>query len=83
MAINIQYGVSYLTEVTYSNHNREADSQAIEAARAKVSIAREEAALANACADRAIAETTYLKRKFEEFHKTVVFLAGGSFHCSF
>ncbi|KAL5070084.1 hypothetical protein RYX36_020971, partial [Vicia faba] len=76
MAVDIQYGVSYLTQVTVSNPNREAESQTIEMARAEASRVREEAALANARADEAnanaregIAETTELKRKFEEFHK--------------
>ena len=69
LAVNIQYGVSYLTQVTVSNHNREAESQAIEAARAEASIAREEAALANERADRAMTETAELKRQFQEFQK--------------
>ncbi|KAL5063937.1 hypothetical protein RYX36_025674 [Vicia faba] len=71
MVVNIQYGVSYLAQVTISNSNREAESQAIEMARAKVSRAREEAALANALEDEAnrnaretMAETTKLKRNF-------------------
>ncbi|KAL5056044.1 hypothetical protein RYX36_036726, partial [Vicia faba] len=53
-----------------------AEIQAIEATRAKASRTREEAALAseevvlaNAHAHKAIAETTKLKRKLEEFHK--------------
>ncbi|KAL5055930.1 hypothetical protein RYX36_036612 [Vicia faba] len=53
MAVNIQYSVSYLTQVTVSNPNREVESQAIETARAEVSRAREKAALANARADEA------------------------------
>ncbi|CAI8610735.1 unnamed protein product [Vicia faba] len=73
MAVNIHYGVSYLTQVTISNSNKEEESQAIEMARAEASRAREEAALANAHADEAnvnareaMAETAELKRKFEE-----------------
>ncbi|XP_058778900.1 uncharacterized protein LOC131652921 isoform X2 [Vicia villosa] len=69
MAVNVQYGVSCLTEVTVSKPNREVDSQAIEAAKAEACKAREEAALANARADKAIAETADLKRQFEEFQK--------------
>ncbi|CAI8606289.1 unnamed protein product [Vicia faba] len=53
MAVNIQYGVSYLTQVTISNSNREAESQAIEMARAEASRAREEAVLVNARANEA------------------------------
>ncbi|KAL5067969.1 hypothetical protein RYX36_018856 [Vicia faba] len=53
MAVNIQYEVSYLTQLTISNSNREAEIQAIEMARAGASRAREEAALANARADEA------------------------------
>ncbi|KAI5418687.1 hypothetical protein KIW84_043061 [Lathyrus oleraceus] len=68
MAVNIRCGVSYLTQLTISNPNREAESQAIKTARAEASRAREEDALANARANEAKAKTTDLKRKFEEFH---------------
>ncbi|KAL5076671.1 hypothetical protein RYX36_015655, partial [Vicia faba] len=37
MAVNIQYGVSYMTQVTISNSNREEESQAIEMERAEAS----------------------------------------------
>ncbi|KAL5055084.1 hypothetical protein RYX36_035766 [Vicia faba] len=76
MAVNIQYEVSYLTHVTISNSDREAENQVIDMARAEASRACEEAALANARADEvnadareAMAKTTELKRKFEEFQK--------------
>ncbi|CAI8611136.1 unnamed protein product [Vicia faba] len=76
MAVNIQYGVSYLTQVTISNSNREAESQSIEMAREEDSRAREEVVLANVHANKendnareAMAETAELKGKFEEFHK--------------
>ncbi|CAI8601916.1 unnamed protein product [Vicia faba] len=76
MTVNKQYGLSYLTQVTISNSKIEAESQAIEMARAEASRAREEAALANMHADEAnvntreaMAETAELKREFEEFHK--------------
>lgn len=58
-----------MTQVTISNPNREVESQAIEEARAEASRAREEAALANARANKAKVEITDLKRKFEEFQK--------------
>lgn len=74
--INIKYGVSYLTQVTVTNHNRKAESQAIKVARVKASAAREKAALANARADvanaragEAKAETVELAKQFEEFKK--------------
>ncbi|KAL5068111.1 hypothetical protein RYX36_018998 [Vicia faba] len=74
--VNIQYGVSYLTQVTISKRNREEESQATEMARAEAYRACEEAALANVSAEKAnanareaMAETAELKRKFEEFQK--------------
>ncbi|KAL5078722.1 hypothetical protein RYX36_007143 [Vicia faba] len=85
MEVNIQYGVSYLTQVTISNSNREAESQAIEMARAEASREREEATLANARADEAnanareaMADTTEMKRKFEEFQKQLFACQAGT-----
>ncbi|CAI8618769.1 unnamed protein product [Vicia faba] len=89
MAVNIQYRVSYLTQVTVSNPNREAESQVIETARVGASRACEEAtlvseevALANACADKAIAETTELKRQFENLHKQLFAWQSGQAYTS-
>ncbi|XP_058741387.1 uncharacterized protein LOC131613759 isoform X1 [Vicia villosa] len=41
LARNVRYGVSFLTQVSITNPNREADNQAIEAARAETAAARE------------------------------------------
>ena len=62
LARNVRYRVSFLTQVSITNPNREADSQAIEAARAEAAAAREEAARANAWTDE-------LEKQFEEFRK--------------
>ncbi|KAI5389871.1 hypothetical protein KIW84_075251 [Lathyrus oleraceus] len=71
IAVNIRYGVSYLTQVTVTNHNREVENQAIEAARDKTSAAHEDNALADVHVDEAKAETTELARKFGELKKKV------------
>ncbi|KAL5059007.1 hypothetical protein RYX36_030611 [Vicia faba] len=73
MAVNVKCGVSFLTQVTVTNLNKsEAESQAIEAAKAKAALAnacvdeaKAEAALANTRADEAKVETTELAKQFE------------------
>lgn len=45
--------MSYLTQVTITNHNREEESQVIEAARANVVVTLEEVAFADARAEEA------------------------------
>ena len=62
LARNIRYGVNFLTQVSITNPHREADNQAIEAARAEAGAAREEAAWANARTDE-------LSKKFDELSK--------------
>lgn len=63
--------MSYLTQVTITNHNREEESQVIEAARANVVVTLEEVAFADARAEEARAQTTELEKKFEEFQKSM------------
>ena len=64
MTVNIRCGMSYLTYVADTNHNRETETQAIEAARADTDATREEAATSNAL-------SAALKKKFEDFQKQV------------
>lgn len=48
MTVNVRHKMSYLTQVTITNHNREVENQVIEVARAEAFAACEETVLANA-----------------------------------
>ncbi|XP_058751639.1 uncharacterized protein LOC131645254 [Vicia villosa] len=67
LAHNVRYGVSFLTQVSITNPNREADNQAIEAARAEAAAAREEAARANARTDELAKQFEDLRKMFDMF----------------
>ncbi|XP_058731848.1 uncharacterized protein LOC131603526 isoform X2 [Vicia villosa] len=67
LAHNVRHGVSFLTQVSISNPNREADNQAIEAARAEAAAAREEAARANARTDELAKQFEDLRKMFDMF----------------
>ncbi|XP_058735947.1 uncharacterized protein LOC131608020 [Vicia villosa] len=67
LARNVRYGVSFLTQVSITNPNREADNQAIEAARAEAAAACEEAARANARTDELAKQFEDLRKMFDMF----------------